>query len=124
MISRPRVPRYVSDARAAVGPARVRAFTRRVFRKGPRVCRICQSPRHLQVAHLVAVAENCALALREKNTVLLCRRCHLAFDARAGVIPPGSRLYTDPAPRLARYQTAFDALAARRTLWRIAYASW
>jgi hypothetical protein len=93
-----RLPRYVSEARAAVGPRRLRAFTRRVFRKRPRVCAICPSTRGLQVAHLVAVSENRALALREKNTVMLCRRCNLAFDSLCGVIPPGSRLYVEATP--------------------------
>lgn len=99
MIQTYRPPRYVSEARAAVGPRRLRAFTRRVFRKRPRVCAICPSTRGVQVAHLVAVSESRALALREKNTVLLCRRCHLAFDSLVGVIPPGSRLYVQPAFR-------------------------
>jgi hypothetical protein len=98
MIQTYRPPRYVSEARAAIGPRRLRAFTRRVFRKRPRVCAICPSTRGVQVAHLVAVSENRALALREKNTVMLCRRCHLAFDSLVGVIPPGSRLYVDPFP--------------------------
>ena len=96
MIVAYRVPRYVSEARYAVGHRRLRAFTRRVFRKRPRVCAICPSTRGLQVAHLVAVSENRALALREKNVVLLCRRCHLAFDSLVGVIQPESRLYIDP----------------------------
>ncbi len=122
MIRRWPAPRYVSEARAAVGPARLRAFTRRCFRKRARVCTVCPGRGHLQVAHLVAVAEDRALALREKNTVTLCLNCHRAFDALVGVLPPGSRLYTDPAPRVARYRAAFDALLARRALLRRAYA--
>lgn len=116
MIQPYRPPRYVSEARAAVGPRRLRAFTRRCFRKGPRRCAICPSRRGLQVAHLVAVAENRALALREKNTVLLCLRCHRAFDALVGVLQPGSRLYTDPAPLVARYPRAFGILRGARQL--------
>ncbi len=122
MIVQYREPRYVSEARAAVGPARLRAFTRRCFRKRARVCTVCPGRRHLQVAHLVAVAEDRALALREKNTVTLCLDCHRAFDALVGVLSPGSRLYTDPTPRYARHRAAFDALLARRALLEVAYA--
>lgn len=123
MIQTYREPRYVSEARYAVGPRRLRAFTRRVFRKRPKACAVCHAAGGLQVAHLVAVAENRALALREKNTVTLCRLCHRAFDSLVGVLPPGSRLYVDPHPRYARYAAAFDALLARRALLEIAYAT-
>lgn len=122
MIRRWPAPRYVSEARAAVGPARLRAFTRRVVRKGGRRCAVCGGTRQVQGAHLIAVSAGRALALREKNAVPLCRADHLAFDCATGVIPPGSRLYVDPQPRYARYAAAFDALAARRALLEIAYA--
>jgi 5-methylcytosine-specific restriction endonuclease McrA len=121
MIQPYRPPRYVSEARAAVGPRRLRAFTRRVFRKRPRVCAICPSTRGLQVAHLVAVSENRALALREKNTFLLCRRCHLAFDSLVGVIPTGSRLYTDPSGGFLPYQAAVALLLEARSRMLFAY---
>lgn len=122
MIQTYRPPRYVSEARAAVGPRRLRAFTRRVFRKRQRVCVICQSTRDLQVAHLVAVSEDRALALREKNTVILCRWCHLAFDSLTGVIPPGSRLYTEPPEYFARYLGALLGVLSARALLLLRYA--
>ena len=116
MIRAYRTPRYVNEARAAVGPQRLRAFTRRVFRKRPRVCAICPSTRGLQTAHLVAVSEDRALALREKNTVTLCLRCHRAFDSLIGVLPTGSRLYTDPAGVFDGHEAARDALLGARQL--------
>jgi hypothetical protein len=121
MIVAYRPPRYVSEARAAVGPRRLRAFSRRVRRKRPGVCAICPSTRALETAHLVAVAENRALALREKNAVRLCRRCHLAFDSLIGVIPPGSRLYTDPSGRFLPYQAAVVLLLEARSRMLFAY---
>jgi hypothetical protein len=120
MIRRWPTPRYLSEPRAAVGPARLRGFATRVRRKRPRCCAVCGGTRELQVAHLIAVSEARALALREKNAVVLCRRCHLGFDSLTGVIPAGSRLYLElPAIRRA----AFDQIAARRALLRIAYDS-
>jgi hypothetical protein len=82
---------------------------------------VCDRTSGLQTAHLVAVSEAPQLALRRRNTVLLCRADHLAFDSWVGVIPRGSRLWVDPQPRIARNPLAFGLLVAERQSLRIAY---
>jgi 5-methylcytosine-specific restriction endonuclease McrA len=113
--------RFTSPARATVGPPRLRAFSVRVKRSAARQCVICDRTSGLQTAHLIAVSEAPQLALRRRNAVLLCRADHLAFDSWVGVIPPGSRLWVDARPRIARNPLAFGLLVAERESLRIAY---